>query len=318
MHSSLDCNGAFLINKEAGVSSFGVIEQLQRVFSEKYATKRRDLPKMGHGGTLDPFATGLLIVCVGKGVKLSRYFLGSKKEYEAVIRFGETTIPGDPTAPISETSEKIPASTAEIQGFANEFTKAPYLQTPPMHSAKKVDGKPLYELARQGIEIERESKACTIYEFAVQEYAAPCAKVRVSCSSGTYIRTLAQDFGKKMGTVAMLDSLNRTSSGPFSLTKGAMTIAELSGLLEQTSPASLGCFVPFDRLLDSFPRIDINKSQATALFHGKQNVILEILSRLEESPENSRVALYHDEKLIAVANLSPGELGIERVFVTAL
>src|SRR5690348_4657881 len=138
-------NGAFLVHKGQGISSFGVIEKIQRFLIEKLQVKKRDLPKMGHGGTLDPFATGLLVVLVGRGVKLARYFLGSHKVYEGVIHFGKTTIPGDPTDPISETSSVIP-TLKQIQVLAHQLTLQPYLQTPPMHSAKKQNGKPLYEL----------------------------------------------------------------------------------------------------------------------------------------------------------------------------
>src|SRR4051812_27690492 len=171
---------------------------------EQYGVKRRDLPKLGHGGTLDPFATGMLAVCVGRAVKLARYFLGSNKTYEGVIRFGETTVPGDPTAPISETSPVIPDSLEDIRKYAKTLTLQPYLQTPPMHSAKKVDGKPLYELARQGIEIEREAKVCHLYSFEILSYEKPRARFRLTCSSGTYVRTLAQDLARMMGSVALL------------------------------------------------------------------------------------------------------------------
>src|SRR5262245_16579515 len=149
-------NGALLIHKEAGISSFGVIERLQKHLLNSVdgpRPKRKDLPKLGHGGTLDPFATGLLIVLVGRAVKLARYFLGAPKSYEGVIQFGKTTVPGDPTAPISETSETIPQTHEEIREIAHRLTLQPYLQTPPMHSAKKRNGKPLYELARAGIEV---------------------------------------------------------------------------------------------------------------------------------------------------------------------
>lgn len=135
-------NGALLIDKHAGVSSFGMIEELQRELlrldsSVQSGLRKRDLPKMGHGGTLDPFATGLLLVCVGRAVKLARYFLGSGKTYEGIIRFGETTVSGDPTNEITERSDKIPASIEEIRAHALRFTEEPYSQTPPMHSAKK-------------------------------------------------------------------------------------------------------------------------------------------------------------------------------------
>src|SRR3954462_4957355 len=160
-------HGALLVDKHAGISSFGVIELLQRELCNHWGVRRKELPKIGHGGTLDPFATGLLVICVGRGVKLARYFLGSDKGYEGVIRFGETTVPGDPTAPISETSPNLPTSLEDLRAMAAKLTLQPYLQTPPMHSAKKKDGRPLYELARLGIEVERDPKLCTLRTFEI-------------------------------------------------------------------------------------------------------------------------------------------------------
>ncbi|MGK5088703.1 tRNA pseudouridine(55) synthase, partial [Bdellovibrionota bacterium FG-2] len=127
-------NGALLIRKEPGLSSFGVVDALKSQLIQIRKIKPKDLPKLGHGGTLDPFATGLLIVCVGRGVKLARYFLGSRKEYEGLMKFGETTIPGDPTAPISERTDHIPESIEPLQDLARRLTMQPYLQIPPMHS----------------------------------------------------------------------------------------------------------------------------------------------------------------------------------------
>src|SRR4051794_18927634 len=126
----MSMNGALLINKHEGITSFGIIELLRRELAEQ-GLKKRDFPKLGHGGTLDPFATGLLVILVGKSVKLARYFLGATKSYEGVIRFGETTIPGDPTAPISETSSTIPSSLDELRSLAQRLTLQPYQQTPP-------------------------------------------------------------------------------------------------------------------------------------------------------------------------------------------
>src|SRR5690349_10776293 len=144
-------DGALLVNKHAGLSSFGILELLQRQQMNKDPKLRKALlPKMGHGGTLDPFATGLLVVLVGQGVKLARYFLGADKEYQGVIRFGETTLSGDNTDPISETSHQLPPSLESLQAVAFQFTLEPYLQIPPMFSAKKKGGTPLYHLARAG------------------------------------------------------------------------------------------------------------------------------------------------------------------------
>lgn len=326
-------DGALLIDKSEGMSSFGVVERLQRILLDREnasksgdapKTRKRDLPKMGHGGTLDPFATGLLVVCAGRAVKLARYFLGSTKRYEGVIRFGETTIPGDPTAPVSETSSVAPSGREEIQKLATTLTLQPYLQTPPMHSAKKKDGKPLYELAREGIEIEREPKACLLYSFEILGYEQGLdgkwrAPFRVSCSSGTYIRTLAQDLSRMLGTVGLLESLRRTGSGTLSV--------ETAWTLEQIADATasgrkwgeLPCWIGFDRLLDGFDRAQATDDEARALFEGRQNVLPDILRRTTpaanpSSASREHIAIYRGSSLIAVANQTHGQWGLERVF----
>lgn len=320
-YPTFDYNGALLIHKHAGVSSFGIIEALQRGLLEKnVCLRKRDLPKMGHGGTLDPFATGLLVVCIGNGVKLTRYFLGSVKTYEGVIRFGQTTTPGDPTSEITERSDKIPQTLEEVQLWASSFTGADYPQVPPMHSAKKKNGKALYELAREGIEIEREPRICQIYEFSIESYQAPCATFRVSCSSGTYIRTLAQDLGRKMGSVAMLDSLHRTESGALNIKK-AMSVDEI---LKSTQPWSdLPCWLAVDRLLDGYDRAEATPEEALCLMQGKQNILPSILKRFVQAPlkkfpakdsQNNYIAIYTGGALVAVACQTNGVWGLERVF----
>ena len=315
-------NGALLINKSAGISSFGVIEKLQRFICEKYGIRRRDIPKLGHGGTLDPFATGLLLVCMGRGVKLARYFLGSDKIYEGTFRFGETTVPGDPTDPISETSDVLPETLAQIQEAATRFTLQDYLQTPPMHSAKKKDGKPLYELARQGIEIEREPKLCRLHSFEILSYEKPRATFRLTCTSGTYIRTLAQDLGKMLGSVALLENLNRLGSGRLRLAS-AMSLDEIVKQVSDGTPWNeLPCWIPFDRLLEDYDRAEADSEEARALTEGRQNVLFNILRRMPPLQETSKkggsggshVAIYCGDRLIAVAAQLNGAWGLERVF----
>jgi tRNA pseudouridine55 synthase len=318
-----------LLNKPAGVSSFGIIEALQRELLEKskrespsgQGIKKRDLPKMGHGGTLDPFATGLLLVCVGRGVKLSRYFLGSNKTYEGTIRFGETTIPGDPTDPISERSDLLPASLEAIQAAAHQFTLQPYPQIPPMHSAKKQGGKPLYELARQGIEVERQPKICQIYSFEIFNYENRRARFRVVCSSGTYIRTLSQDLGKSLGTVAMLDSLHRSGSGIFTEARSQT----LSEILENTRSGKnweeLSSWVPFHQMLGGYITAEATPGEAQALMQGKQNVLFNILKRAQNPTElkstsidETHIIITCEGNLVAVASKSNDVWGLERVF----
>lgn len=318
-------NGALLVDKPPEISSFGVIECLQRTLVERDRIKRKNLPKMGHGGTLDPFATGLLVVCIGDAAKLARYFLGSTKGYEGIIRFGETTIPGDPTAPISGSSERVPASLQDIQECAHRLTLQDYLQTPPMHSAKKHQGKPLYEFARAGIEVEREARLCRLFSFEILKYDSPRAAFQLRCSSGTYVRTLAQDLGRLLGGVAMLDSLRRTSCGEFRIEK-AWTLDEVMNALRKGQNFdSLPCWIPFDRLLDDFARVEATPDEAKALLEGRQQVLLQLLPRVRPSEVSSEamshpdhLAIFLSGALIAVAHRDQGKWGIERVFVRNL
>ncbi len=330
----LEAHGALLVNKPDGISSFGVIEVLQRTLRKKMQEaaggariKRQDLPKLGHGGTLDPFATGLLVVCVGNGAKLARYLLGSQKVYEGTIVFGQTTVPGDPTSPITETSAVIPQSLEEVQAKASEFCGIDYMQTPPMHSAKKLDGKPLYELARQGIEVERKAQLCKLAQFEILSYAAPRAEFRVTCTAGTYIRVLAQDLGRKMGGVAMLERLHRVGSGKFNLDH-AMTLPQIEEALEKsssvqassppeivTSLENLPCWIPFDQILAGYPQAQITVNEERALIYGQQSVLIDIIARIKPPAELECLTLFRGEKLAAVTRKEEGAWKIERVFI---
>jgi tRNA pseudouridine55 synthase len=326
--------GMLLVNKPAGISSFGIIEALQRELLEKSkreagpsspGVRKRDLPKMGHGGTLDPFATGLLLVCVGRGVKLSRYFLGSNKTYEGVIRFGETTIPGDPTEEISERSEHVPATLEEIQTMAHRMTLQPYLQTPPMHSAKKKNGKPLYELARQGIEVERAAKVCQLFSFEIFSYENRRVRFRVVCSSGTYIRTLSQDLGKLLGSVAMLDTLHRSASGIFNIDQALTLDQILQATRDGKAWDTLPCWVPFHEMLKGYDSVEARPDEALALTQGRQEVLVPLLARAGSvnlknaenagSIDQSHIVIYSGGKLVAVASRTHGVWGLERVFI---
>jgi tRNA pseudouridine55 synthase len=329
-------DGALLVHKPAGITSFGVIEELQHALRRHWGLKRKDLPKLGHGGTLDPFATGLLVVCVGRGVKLARYFLGSTKTYEGILRFGETTVPGDPTEPISERSEHLPESLAAVQEVATRLTRQPYLQTPPMHSAKKREGRPLYELAREGIEVEREAKECQLYAFELSPLAPASAqdsvcrtlRYRVVCSSGTYIRTLAQDLARLLGTVGMLDTLHRSASGSLEVTHAL----SLSELLERTETGtlwpSLSAWIPFDRMLGGLAQVSATEEEVRALIQGRQNFLPALMTRVKPgghlkpypvSQENC-VAVLRERtgELVAVVRNEAGLWNLERVFLSEI
>ena len=317
-------DGALLINKPAGISSFGVIEEL-RIQLKNAGFKRSEWPTLGHGGTLDPFATGLLVVLVGEASKLARYFLGANKGYEGTFRFGETTVPGDPTSDVVERSDVQPESLAFLQEMARKFSAQPYLQVPPMHSAKKKDGKPLYELARAGIEVEREPVLCQIHQFDISTYDSPRSKFNVLCNSGTYIRTLAQDFSRFVGTVGLLESLNRTRSGSFQ-GSDAWTLEEVTkATKDDQNWHELPCWIPFDQLLKGYDSCEATAEEASALANGRQNVLFNLIRRAQPgvSPVSSIpayphrencLAIYHTHRLIAVARNEENKWQLDRVF----
>lgn len=202
-------SGFLLVNKPIGPTSFGVIAKLRRVTGIK---------KIGHAGTLDPFASGVLVIAIGReATRLISQYVKLDKEYEAVLRLGAVTDTYDRMGKVEKlnvTSKKI--DIGEIQKVLAKF-KGEQKQTPPMFSAKKVNGKKLYELARKGIKIERKAALINIYELELLEYAFPLLKIRVKCSSGTYIRTLAHDIGQILGCGAYLEELKRTAVGKFKL-----------------------------------------------------------------------------------------------------
>jgi len=209
-------DGILIVDKPGGPTSHDVVARIRRIFGVK---------RVGHTGTLDPFATGVLVVLIGQATRLLRFFEKDKKEYEAIIRFGAETDTGDLTGRAiskSKTEEEITQilQQADWYGLAAKF-RGKIKQMPPMYSAKKIAGQKLYELARNGIEIQRPAVEITIDEISltpmVADRCTPEAELRVRCSAGTYIRTLAEEIGRAVGIGAHLSSLRRTRAGSFSL-----------------------------------------------------------------------------------------------------
>ncbi len=199
-------SGVVLLNKPKGKTSFSLVSALRKICN---------VQKVGHAGTLDPFATGVMILLVGKQfTRLSDRFLLQDKEYEATLRLGIRTDSYDCEGQILQESDYVP-TLEEIQKVLETF-QGDLLQTPPMFSAKKVKGKKLYELARKGIEIERAAVPVNV-KITFLEYSYPFLKIRVACSKGTYIRSLGEDIGKALTCGAHLSDLMRTRSGPFHL-----------------------------------------------------------------------------------------------------
>ncbi len=202
-------DGALLIDKPSGPTSHDVVALIRRTFQ---------LDKVGHAGTLDPNATGLLIILLGKGTKLSEKLMGSDKVYEGTAKFGETTDSYDSDGEITSSLPLLPLTLEELNKAAESFI-GDQMQTPPMVSAIKKDGVPLYKLARKGVEVERKPRLIHIYNFRFTRYEEPAGAFRVACTKGTYVRSLIHDLGQKIACGAHLSSLRRLSSGSLDVTR---------------------------------------------------------------------------------------------------
>ena len=205
--SSFD--GAILIDKPAGPTSHDVVDAIRRHFKIK---------KVGHCGTLDPAATGLLIIVLGRGTKLSEKLMADDKVYEGTIKLGETTNSYDADGELVASLPVPPLTLDQLNEAAAQFL-GDQMQTPPMVSAVKKGGVPLYKLARKGIEVEREPRLIHIYSFRFSQYQEPIGHFRLACTKGTYVRTVAHELGQKLGCGAHLATLRRSVSGKFDVSQ---------------------------------------------------------------------------------------------------
>ena len=246
-------DGVLLLDKPLGMSSNDALQKARRLFSAA---------KGGHTGTLDPLATGLLPLCFGEATKFSADLLDADKVYEADIQLGVTTDSGDAEGQVTATAA-VNLEIGQISAVLERFVGA-ISQVPPMHSALKRDGRPLYELARQGIEVEREARAVTIHRIDLLAFAGDRLQIRVACSKGTYIRVLAADIGQALGCGAHLAGLRRSWVGDLTLA-GSVTLAQLDALPEADRLAFLQ---PVDALLQSLPSVQLDGEAAQRFRHG--------------------------------------------------
>ncbi len=209
-------DGAILIDKPAGPTSHDVVDAIRRKFGIK---------KVGHCGTLDPNATGLLLIVLGRGTKLSEKLMGDDKVYEGTVKFGEATDSYDADGEITETRPVPPLKLDQLNAAAATFV-GDLMQTPPMVSAIKKDGVPLYKLARKGIEVVREPRLIHIYNFRFTDYREPLGWFKIACTKGTYVRSIAHELGRKIGCGAHLATLRRTASGKFDVA-ASMPLADV-------------------------------------------------------------------------------------------
>ncbi len=249
-------HGVILLDKPLGLSSNDALQKVRRLMRAE---------KAGHTGTLDPLATGLLPLCFGAATKFSQVALDADKRYTATLKLGQTTTTGDAEGEILQIRPVTPAQVNEgsIAQACQAFT-GPIAQIPPMHSALKHQGRPLYEYAREGIEIERPAREVTIHAIDIVGWQADELLLDVRCSKGTYIRTLAQDIGEHLGCGAHLIGLRRTGSGGVSL-KGAVTLDAMQAMTELERDAYLQ---PADVLLNDWPDVLLSESEAARFLTG--------------------------------------------------
>jgi tRNA pseudouridine55 synthase len=282
-------DGVLLLDKPVGFSSNDALIKAKRVLNAK---------KAGHTGTLDPFATGLLPLCFGEATKFSQDLLEADKTYDTTVHLGQTTDTGDTEGEVVETRD-VNVTLARIHAVLEQF-RGPIAQVPPMYSALKRDGKPLYEYARAGITLEREARNVIIHKLELISYEAPFLKLSVTCSKGTYIRVLGQDIGEALGCGAHLNALRRTQVGPLTMDN----MITLEALSAHAAPRSL--LAPVDALLASFPAIQLNADLAKRFLNGQRLALGK--EPVEVPAQQGRVRVYLDAKLLGTAVL--GEYSI--------
>jgi len=287
-------HGIVLLDKAQGLTSNRALQQVKHLFNAR---------KAGHTGSLDPLATGLLPICFGQATKISEYLLHSHKKYRTTIKLGETTDTYDSEGQILH-SEAVQVSDSKIESALQQF-RGEIKQTPPMYSALKKHGQPLYKLARKGEVVERPQREMTVHSLTAKRIDQTHLQLEVHCSSGFYIRSLAHDLGQALGCGAHVVELRRTSIKQTDLSQ-AVSFAQL-----QAMDNPLQALLPIDSLLADMPVLKISQSHALRLLQGKKTV-------LENTLETPLSRLYTGtDKLFGIGKIDQlGQLKTQKMFVT--
>lgn len=292
--SEVNCtmiNGVINIYKIKGFTSHDVVAKLRGILRQK---------KIGHTGTLDPEATGVLPVCLGSATKLCDMLTEKEKEYIAKVRLGVTTDTQDMTGTVLN-EKSVEVSEKEVEEVLQSFVGA-YDQIPPMYSALKVNGKKLYELAREGKEVERKARPVTIHYIEVMEMNLPELTIKVGCSKGTYIRTLCHDVGEKLGCGAAMAALERTKSGQFSL-DSAMTLGELEEALQEAGEnreeVIQKLVIPVDQMFSGLSELRLLSEWERLVQNGNsfEEKNLKKEYQMKERPDKSEYRVYIGEDI---------------------
>jgi tRNA pseudouridine55 synthase len=297
-------HGVLLLDKPVGLSSNDALIKAKRLLNAE---------KAGHTGTLDPFATGLLPLCFGEATKFAQDLLEADKTYETVVHLGIRTATGDTEGEVIETRE-VDVTREQIERVLPQFT-GDIQQVPPMYSALKRDGKPLYEYARAGITLERAARDVTIHVLELIDYQAPFLRLSVRCSKGTYIRVLGEDIGAALGCGGHLRELRRVEVGNLDMTN-ALTLEQFAAQEEAARP---GLLAPVDALLRSFPAVHLPNELARRFLHGQRLALERENIPLPQSQGRVRVYRQADELLLGTGLMQEfGVLAPERLISTQI
>ena len=269
--------GILLLDKPFGETSNGALQKVKRMFFAR---------KAGHTGSLDPLAEGLLPICFGSATKISAFLLDADKSYWVRVKLGETTATGDAEGDVLETRPTDGISESDIRLVLKSFL-GEIQQIPPMYSALKHKGERLYKLAREGIEVERAPRTLQIHKLELQSCKLPELEFEVHCSKGTYVRTLAEDIGAKLGCGAHVSALRRTGVGPFTGDQ-MVHIDELNAAFEKGREAMQALLLPMESALSNWPAVKLN---ADSSFYMKQGQPVQV----PNSPTEGRVRLYNNK-----------------------
>lgn len=287
--------GVLNINKPLGISSFEVVRKVKKLAREK---------KVGHGGTLDPEASGVLPVCIGRATKAIDFIMEGEKEYIAKVKLGVVTDTYDREGKVlhesnvSFTEEEIANAIFKFEGTIN--------QVPPMYSALKQNGKKLYELAREGKEVYREPRRVTIYSIEILFISSPIIEIKVRCSKGTYIRSLCYDIGEELGCGAMMWDLKRTATGPFSIENSV-------DLKELTEDNINNYIISLDEVFSKFPKLVVNEKFERLILNGVTINDRTLLNKIEKF---CKYAVYNNsDKLIGIGLESDAGFKLIKLFV---
>ncbi|MCB1774233.1 MAG: tRNA pseudouridine(55) synthase TruB [Gammaproteobacteria bacterium] len=278
-------NGILLLDKPLGVSSNHALQRVKRLF---------DARKAGHTGSLDPLADGMLPICLGDATKLSAYLLDADKHYHFRVRLGVTTATGDTEGEVVQTRPVPDLDSSDIERVLADFT-GEIDQLPPMYSALKHNGKRLYELAREGVEVEREPRRITIHALTLGEVALPEFELRVHCSKGTYVRTLAEDIGERLGCGAHVVGLRRTGVGPYT-NFPMFTMEQLEQVAEKGQAELDRLLLPIDTALGEWPAVTVGADSAFYMKQGQPVLV-------PKAPTEGWVRVYLGDQFLAVGEV---------------